>query len=474
MTDLLVTLPRRELRVLDTVAKCQFSKAEPIGLTELLLEHPPGSENFVGEVVQVLLGRLLLASGEGPGTGTLSLTPLGLLSCSYTSEASSLAEGILRYIQQRLGHEKSKFKGYTWDEMKSSGVVAGDERFGYAVAVVSLFNLAGEHSHSLGPPPTASWGLPPDVIALRGIIDIVGLYQRVEGKVQRNNAAADHQGERQMFDELMPDTMTIHKSDGQTLEAVRGQVSPGLIMVMDGSLVIEVGDIAERLASNGLREFYAVTATGFHEKVSGIPAHYQMKVRPISAREFQRSRDAKAESSTGDGLPNPTGNTPIRIFISHSSADVQVASALIDLLRSALNLPSSDIRCTSVDGFGLEGGANTEESLRREVRDSELFIGVISEHSLTSVYALFELGARWGTERPLIPLLAPGTPPDVLSGPLSNIHALNLGVEAQIHQLVSQVAKKLNVPSAPPAVYSGHLRRLATATPSTPSIFDNL
>lgn len=155
-----------------------------------------------------------------------------------------------------------------------------------------------------------------------------------------------------------------------------------------------------------------------------------------------------------------SGKASLRIFISHSSADVQVASALIDLLRSALNLHASDIRCTSVDGYRLEGGANTEESLRREVRDSELLVGIISRHSLGSLYVLFELGARWGAERPLIPLLAPGTPPRVLEGPLSNINALRLDSEAQVHQLVGEIAKKLNLEVESPAVYSAHLGAL--------------
>jgi hypothetical protein len=260
------------------------------------------------------------------------------------------------------------------------------------------------------------------------------------------------------FDELMPDTMTIHKPDGKTLEEVRGQVSGNQIIVMDGLLVIEVGDIAERRASNGLRDFFEVTDPGFHESVAGIDAHYQMRVRRISAGDFQMTQKKAAASSVEEGLSSSGRKTAIRIFISHSSADVQVAKDLIALLRSALNLPASDIRCTSVDGHRLEGGANTEDSLRREVRDSELFVGIISQHSLGSLYVLFELGARWGTQRPLIPLLVPGTSPDVLAGPLSNINALRLDSDAQIHQLVCEIAQKLNMKAENHAVYSARRR----------------
>src|SRR5262245_7038271 len=116
---------------------------------------------------------------------------------------------------------------------------------------------------------------------------------------------------------------------------------------------------------------------------------------------------------------------PIRLFISHSSADVTLARQVVDLFRSSLNLRATEIRCTSVDGYRLPGGANTNAQLRLEVHDAQVLIGIISAASLTSQYVLFELGARWGAGRPLIPLLAPGTPTSVLDGPLSVLNAIN-------------------------------------------------
>ena len=48
----------------------------------------------------------------------------------------------------------------------------------------------------------------------------------------------------------------------------------------------------------------------------------------------------------------------MRVFISHSSKDKEVASLVVELLRSALNLRSDDIRYTSEAGYGLPAGAN--------------------------------------------------------------------------------------------------------------------
>lgn len=63
----------------------------------------------------------------------------------------------------------------------------------------------------------------------------------------------------------------------------------------------------------------------------------------------------------------------IKIFISHRSRDVALANALIHLLRFALRLSAEDIRCTSVPGYNLPGGAQTEQQLRQELLDAPVY-----------------------------------------------------------------------------------------------------
>ena len=135
----------------------------------------------------------------------------------------------------------------------------------------------------------------------------------------------------------------------------------------------------------------------------------------------------------------------MRIFISHSSRDVELARALIDLLLAALPITSDDIRCSSVDGYRLPGGVPTDEWLRNEVHDAELVIGLLTPNSLRSAYVSFELGARWGAQKRMIPLLASGITPEILEGPLGGINALDCGSDGQIHQLVEETASHLKI-----------------------------
>ena len=157
----------------------------------------------------------------------------------------------------------------------------------------------------------------------------------------------------------------------------------------------------------------------------------------------------------------------MRIFISHSSRDVELARALIDLLLAALPIASDDIRCSSVDGYRLPGGVSTDEWLRNEVHDADMVIGLLTPNSLRSAYVAFELGARWGTQKRMIPLLASGITPEVLEGPLGGINALDCGSDGQIHQLVEETASHLNIKQHRTSTFTRQVNKLLELT-STP------
>jgi predicted RNA-binding Zn-ribbon protein involved in translation (DUF1610 family) len=162
-------------------------------------------------------------------------------------------------------------------------------------------------------------------------------------------------------------------------------------------------------------------------------------------------------------------STNIRLFISHSSRDVTFVQALIDLLRAALNLDVSQIRCTSVDGYRLQGGANTNEQLKQEVHDAEAFIGVISDESIKSLYVVFELGARWGANRSLIPLMAPGANTDVLGGPLAGINSLSSTNRSQLNQLLDDLSRELSLSLQPASSFQRQIDAIINLPTKTPS-----
>ena len=150
-----------------------------------------------------------------------------------------------------------------------------------------------------------------------------------------------------------------------------------------------------------------------------------------------------AKLSTHEGL---------LVFISHSSKDADLALALIDLLKAAFALRTEQIRCSSVDGYRLPVGVNTESKLREEVNAAKVVVGLITPNSLSSYYVMFELGARWGANLFLAPLLA-GVKASDLSGPLSLLNALSASSDAQLHQLLEDTARHLRLQVQPAASY---------------------
>lgn len=159
----------------------------------------------------------------------------------------------------------------------------------------------------------------------------------------------------------------------------------------------------------------------------------------------------------------------MRVFISHSSKDIDLVRQLVDLMRSALPLSAEDIRCTSLEGYKLPGGADTDAVLRAEVEAAELVVAVLSTASLASHYVTFELGARWGNGRPLIPLLAPTLPASALSRPLSALSALSAASAADLHQFVADAARTLTITAQPPASFQRHIDRIVSSVHGLPA-----
>ena len=123
------------------------------------------------------------------------------------------------------------------------------------------------------------------------------------------------------------------------------------------------------------------------------------------------------------------------------------------------------VRCSSLDGFRLPGGADVNTHLRQEVPTAKAFVGLVSPSSLRSAYVAFELGARWGSGRELIPLLAPGIGSEVLSPPLSGLNALSCSSPAQLHQLVGHVARLLDVSPYSPMSYQRKIEHVCSLPP---------
>lgn len=158
--------------------------------------------------------------------------------------------------------------------------------------------------------------------------------------------------------------------------------------------------------------------------------------------------------------PPITISAPVKIFVSHSSRDIELVDAFVELLLAAVPVRKSDIRCTSFMGCRLPGGADPADALVDDIRSSNVFVGLITDDSAAAPYVLFELGARWGNRGRIFPVLGPGADYDLLPGPVRPLNAFKTSDRGHMHQLIREVAADLRERPDTPDAYHAKLEAL--------------
>lgn len=108
-----------------------------------------------------------------------------------------------------------------------------------------------------------------------------------------------------------------------------------------------------------------------------------------------------------ESLQQPT-KTPKRIFISHSSKDVDIINSFIDnILVLGCGICRNQVFCSSIEATGVKTGNDIREHLKSEIRSSDVIILMISNNFNNSSMCLNEMGAAWVLDKNVKPLLFP-------------------------------------------------------------------
>jgi hypothetical protein len=134
--------------------------------------------------------------------------------------------------------------------------------------------------------------------------------------------------------------------------------------------------------------------------------------------------------------------TAIKLFISHSQKDAALATLLVHCLEACLLAEDGTIRCTSVPGYELEPGVNANETIRQNIKQCSVMIGLLTEDSLQSGYVIMELGAAWGLEKLTCPVLAPTVAFNRIPGPLATTHAIKLDDPTRLVGLIEVISRE--------------------------------
>jgi len=111
------------------------------------------------------------------------------------------------------------------------------------------------------------------------------------------------------------------------------------------------------------------------------------------------------------------------VFLSHASADKELAECLRDVL--ATDAPELDFFLASVPGQITPGRPWVDDILRR-LREADAYVTLLTPVSVQRPWVWFEAGAAWGREKPLALLCAGGLSKSQVKPPLGALQLLSL------------------------------------------------
>ena len=162
-----------------------------------------------------------------------------------------------------------------------------------------------------------------------------------------------------------------------------------------------------------------------------------------------------------------------KIFVCHSERDTPLVSALVDLLETALLLRRGDVFCTSLPGRCLPMGARLDEEIEKKVKDSRVFLYVVTNASLRSEWTRDEFNTRLtlpAETRAILPVRLPNVPVSSFPARLQGLRVAVLDSPAALHELLSEIAAKLGPRERQtPEIYQSKIDAVLQTTKEYPS-----
>ncbi|KYG69618.1 hypothetical protein AZI87_00900 [Bdellovibrio bacteriovorus] len=146
----------------------------------------------------------------------------------------------------------------------------------------------------------------------------------------------------------MNNTVTLIKNDSSRIPNIKASVQKNKIFIDGDHILIESGDHIEHKMSNGATDVYRVIDPGFHEKFSGMAAHYQIDVEKLGVAERSRfvqhitnynlSDNARINNSSIDNSTNIIGSKDLQKQILMLRDALETANLNPEQKRSSLEV----------------------------------------------------------------------------------------------------------------------------------------
>jgi len=135
-----------------------------------------------------------------------------------------------------------------------------------------------------------------------------------------------------------------------------------------------------------------------------------------------------------------------KVFISHSSLDKIFVEEIIDLLET-IGLKSTQIFCSSFDGYGIDLGEDFLERIKNELNEEILVLFILSKNFYSSPVSLCEMGATWIKTKEHIPILIPPFDFKDIQGVIPLTQGFKINECLKLNLLKEKLEKLFGLPS---------------------------
>ncbi len=142
---------------------------------------------------------------------------------------------------------------------------------------------------------------------------------------------------------------------------------------------------------------------------------------------------------------------PPKIFISHSSKDVEYVAQIVNLF-DGMGINQTQVFCSSLPGYGIPIDTNIFDYLRNQFLEYDLHvIFVHSDNYYKSLVSLNEMGAAWVLRSAVTSILLPGFGFEKMTGVVNNqsiaikLDGRELELQDKLNQLYDKVVTEFGL-----------------------------
>lgn len=134
------------------------------------------------------------------------------------------------------------------------------------------------------------------------------------------------------------------------------------------------------------------------------------------------------------------------VFISHSSNDKDIIKSFIDnILIKGFRLDDSQIVCTSLEQYGVEGGNNIPEFICKKISGAKVILAMVSPNYKSSEVCMNEVGAAWALGRNIIQIILSETNFDNLCWLINTNKAFRIDNDACLNSLIDELYDSIGI-----------------------------